>query len=190
MQEISGMNELFDDNPIAQNTFPVMQVRFMDGGQMTWQELFAGFDTMRAITYSSGLRFMDNVLSTFSNVEIVLGFEDVIQPNVEGIIASQKCTVEELRDMYKKDAPNITRLIDNDEIRFFVAYKQISHEKGYSCPIAKAARHALSLARQTFLRLHLAGSNGRLSLSWMTMQMALTICCINSRTSSKIAVWI
>ncbi len=56
----------------------VTQLSFVEGTAMTWKDLFSGFDSLYAITYSSGLGFVTELVSLFESAEIIFGCEQVI----------------------------------------------------------------------------------------------------------------
>lgn len=43
----------------------VVKLDFVEGLSMKWQELFSGFDILKAITFSSGINFMAKLLDLF-----------------------------------------------------------------------------------------------------------------------------
>lgn len=54
----------------------VVQATFTSNNPMTYVELFEGFDTLKAITWSSSLPFVERILDDFTHVSIIIGDSD------------------------------------------------------------------------------------------------------------------
>ncbi len=87
---------MFDDIPEEANVpasprtgIDVVRLRFESAETMSWQELFEGFDSIHAITYSSGIGFVSKLLNMFETAEVIFGCESVLQFNMQEIIALQ-----------------------------------------------------------------------------------------------------
>lgn len=66
----------------------VAKLDFAEGCAMTWQELFTGFNTLYAITYSSGMNFVCKLVEMFDNAEIIFGCENVMSYSLNEVMAS------------------------------------------------------------------------------------------------------
>ena len=75
----------------------VAKLDYLSSEPMTWQELFGGFDRMRAITYSSGIGFVYQLIEMFKDVEIIFGCEEVMSYNLQEIMAYQSKLMERIR---------------------------------------------------------------------------------------------
>ncbi len=53
----------------------VAKVSFVEGMRLNWEELFSGFNTLYAITFSSGIDFIAKALDLFDEGEIIFGCE-------------------------------------------------------------------------------------------------------------------
>ena len=86
---------LFNAEETAQErlTFPqgsrldVVKLQFDQAETLSWQELFSGFDTLYAITYSSGINFVSQLLELFDKAEIIFGCEEVMSYSLQEIMA-------------------------------------------------------------------------------------------------------
>lgn len=108
----------------------VVKLHFDGAESFEWQELFSGFDEIRAITFSSGLSFIDQLLQLFEYAEIIFGCEDVMSYSLQEIMAFQNGVLERIR----KNSTIKERFLDRlnqGKLRFFVAKSQLSHEKIY-----------------------------------------------------------
>ena len=56
----------------------VVRMEYAGAESLSWEELFDGFDDIRAITFSSGVGFVSKLLARFATAEIIFGCEDVM----------------------------------------------------------------------------------------------------------------
>ena len=94
------MPTLFDTSVLqaASNKIDVVKMNFAGAESMGWQELFAGFDTLHAITFSSGVKFVFRLLEMFQKAEIIFGCEAVMSYSLQEIMAYQSKLLERLRN--------------------------------------------------------------------------------------------
>lgn len=85
---------LFGDPSINSGKLEVVQMEFIGAESISWEELFAGFDRLYAITYSSGIKFISELLKRFEYAEIIFGFEEVMSYDLSEIVAFQSKTLE------------------------------------------------------------------------------------------------
>ncbi len=98
---------------------------------MNWEELFSGFNHIYAITYSSGLNFLYNVLSLFDSAQIIFGCEEVMSYSLQEIMAFQNRVIERVREKESNNRETMLSRIEDGSIRLYVARTQLSHEKIY-----------------------------------------------------------
>ena len=115
----------------AQAKLDVVKMQFSQVQSLTWQELFSGFDTLHAITYSSGLGFVYDLLDLFEQTEIIFGSDEVISYSLQEVMAYQCKLVERIRDTASQRKLNLIEKIDRGALRFYVARSALSHEKIY-----------------------------------------------------------
>lgn len=109
----------------------VVKMTFDGAESCTWQELFSGFDTLHAITYSSGIDFVYQLIDLFEQAEILFGCDEVISYSLQEVMAYQCKMVERMRDTASKMKLDLVSRIENGSLRFFVARSVLSHEKLY-----------------------------------------------------------
>ena len=109
----------------------VAKLDYLASESMTWQELFGGFDRMRAITYSSGIGFVYRLIEMFKEVEVIFGCEEVMSYNLQEIMAYQSKLMERIRDADSKSKTKMIERVEAGNVRLFVAREQLSHEKLY-----------------------------------------------------------
>lgn len=125
--EGSGENiDLFGgiDNNIC---VPIINMKFLGTKDYTYNELFDGFDTLRVITFSTSLSFINEIIEKFLDVEIVLGCEGV-NTSVEAVAGFQEKSIELIQELCKK-YKNIEKLLIDEKLRFYMSTKQLSHAK-------------------------------------------------------------
>lgn len=122
------MDSLIDTH---KNSLDVVKLDYIEAQTMTWQELFADFDTLHAITYSSGISFVCKLLNQFETAEIIFGCEDVISYSLQEIMAYQSKLIERLRTSASKAKQNLIARIEDNSLHLYVARTMLSHEKIY-----------------------------------------------------------
>ena len=127
---------LFEDNPSSgqmQNAtkLDIVRLEYVQAESMSWQDLFSGFDHIKAITFSSGIQFLYRLLDMFADAEIIFGCEGVMSYSLQEIMAYQDNLIEWLRDKSSSNRDHLISRIKDESVRFYVAKSQISHEKIY-----------------------------------------------------------
>ena len=126
---------MFDDISETENSFDkagsirVTELQFIKGYTTTWRELFSGFDTIYAITFSSSIGFIGELIELFENAEIVFGCEEVMSYSLNEVMAFQTALMERLRGSKIKD--KLIERINNKSLHMLVTQKETSHEKIY-----------------------------------------------------------
>lgn len=114
-----------------QDRLDVVKMDYIAGERLTWPELFSGFDTLHAITYSSGLRFVHQLLSHFQQAEVIFGFEGVMDCSLQNVMAYQSKLIEKLRSGSGKTYEALVSRIEDGSLHLYVARSVLSHEKIY-----------------------------------------------------------
>ena len=124
MDEVQG--HLEDSNKLD-----VVKMEYIGAESVEWKELFNGFDKLYAITFSSGINFVYRLLNMFEYSEVIFGCEGVLSYNMSEVIAYQNNLIEKMREKASQSKMNLLDKIDSGNAKFYVARKQISHEKIY-----------------------------------------------------------
>lgn len=125
---------LFDTTPEGNTktgSIDVVEMSFVGAQTMDWKSLFEGYQRLYAITYSSSVGFVCNLVNMFQNAEIIFGFEDVMTYSMQEIMASQLKTIEKIREITNKSKINLMKRIQDESLKMFIARKKLSHEKIY-----------------------------------------------------------
>jgi len=69
------------DTAESRKQLDVVKADFIEVESLSWEALFDGFDTLYAITYSSGIDFICKMLKKFSHAEIIFGFDEILSVN-------------------------------------------------------------------------------------------------------------
>lgn len=109
----------------------VVEMGYKQAHTVTWQELFEGFDTIHAITFSSGLNFVYQLLDMFDHTEIIFGCEHILSSSMNQIIAYQDKLIERMREQSSEKMNDLLARMDKGEVRFYVSRGTVSHEKLY-----------------------------------------------------------
>lgn len=126
-----NQDSFFDNNSKSTNKLEVVKLDFIKGQVLTWEELFQGFDMLYAITYSSAVGFIAELLKLFDHAEIIFGYEGVMNYDLHEIMAYQQRTIEKIRDTASSNKIDLVKRIDDGVLKMFVADKKLSHEKLY-----------------------------------------------------------
>lgn len=109
----------------------VVKMAFEGAETLSWRELFSGFDTLHAITYSSGLHFVCQLIGLFGQAEVLFGCDEVISYSLQEVMAYQCKLVERMRETAGRMKLELVSRIEEGSLRFYVARSVLSHEKLY-----------------------------------------------------------
>lgn len=107
----------------------MVRAAFQRAEHVTWKDIFEGFDEMYVITYSSGIDFVNRMLSSFEHAEIIFGCEGILNTDTAALISMQKNVVQEY--CRRKSTKEIAEKLDNGSVRLYVSRVIRSHEKIY-----------------------------------------------------------
>ena len=82
MEDAQGQMEMSQSGNLD-----VVKMKFSGVETMSWQDLFSGFDTLYAITYSSGIDFVYRLLDLFVEAEIILVCDVVLSYSLHEVMA-------------------------------------------------------------------------------------------------------
>lgn len=74
-------------NTLKPGKLDVVKMEFIEADTLSWSELFDGYDKMYAITYSSGIGFVCELLQKFTYTEIIFGCEEVMTYSLQEVMA-------------------------------------------------------------------------------------------------------
>lgn len=123
--------KMLDKDLRAGELLDVVRMEFVEADTLRWQDLFSGFDTLRAITYSSAIGFVYQLADMFEDVEVIFGCEDVLSYSLQEIMAYQCKLVDRMRETASKMKVDLMSRVEDNTLHFFVAREKLSHEKIY-----------------------------------------------------------
>lgn len=112
---------------ISTQALNVVKAVYADTVETNWEELFDGFDRLYAITFSSGIEFVNKVINKFSYAEVVFGCEKIIANDIAAIMSVQIDSVQRLAK--SKSAGNLANRLDDGSLQLYVSRDTKSHEK-------------------------------------------------------------
>ena len=127
MCEKSQDKDLFSGGPLD-----VVRMEFVEAETLRWEDLFSGFDSLRAITYSSAIGFVYQLVDMFEDVEVIFGSEEVLSYSLQEIMAYQCKMVDRMRDTASKMKIDLISRVEDNTLHFFIAREKLSHEKNLS----------------------------------------------------------
>lgn len=132
-REDSTLDLFSAENEIAtaERKLDVVKLDYLGAESLTWRELFSGFDRLRAITFSSGIGFVYQLVDMFKDVEVVFGCEEVMSYTLQEIMAYQSNLIDRIRQVDSTAKTRLIGRVENGDVRLFVARRQLSHEKVY-----------------------------------------------------------
>ncbi len=112
---------------LSNGSLKVVKAEFVEKQNVGWAELFADYDELYGITFSSGIQFMEIVFESFKHVEMIFGCENVMNDDIATIISAQIKSVETI--VKTKSAKRIAERIEDGSIDIRVSRDTKSHEK-------------------------------------------------------------
>lgn len=123
--------KMYDKDLRSGELLDVVRMEFIEAETLRWQDLFSGFDTLRAITYSSAIGFVYQLADMFEDVEVIFGSEDVLSYSLQEIMAFQCKMIDRMRETASKMKVDLLSRVENNTLHFFIAREKLSHEKIY-----------------------------------------------------------
>ena len=132
--------------PSERRSLTVFRAEMIARDEASWQELFTGFDSLKAITYSSGLDLILELSGMFREIEITFGSERILSCEHSALeqashlgrgytfvdaVADQKAFLESLATELGKSARAPLSRVVAETLRFRLLRKMPSHEKLY-----------------------------------------------------------
>lgn len=129
MQQIDIFGTQESTAHVASSKIDVKRMKFVASENVSWEELFDGFNDLKAITYSSGINFVNRLLNLFDTAEIIFGCEAVMSYRMHETMAFQSKLIDSLRS--SPSQKTILNKIDEKKLHLYVAKEKLSHEKLY-----------------------------------------------------------
>lgn len=120
-----------ENTPVSEqkDKIDVVKLDFIQGETTDWETLFSGFNSLKAITFSSGVNFISRLLEKFDNAEIIFGCEQVMSYTLSEIMAFQTKMLDRIRS--SKSYNSLVSRIQDETLHLYAAKTKLSHEKIY-----------------------------------------------------------
>jgi hypothetical protein len=109
----------------------VVRADFLESSCVSWEELFDGFDALYAITYSTSVGFICELLKKFKKAEIIFGYDRMLSGEAQEIMAYQESVIKLIKERMSQNKADLISRIENNSLHLFVSYERPSHEKLY-----------------------------------------------------------
>lgn len=135
-ENVTGKETLFSDEAYDSAQVPSVKVAFSD--DVTFKtvrdatSLFDGFSTMKAITWSYGLRMVVRQTRKFEHVELVFGCSEMLDKDVK--LSSLAPIVQQaqiIKDLQSKAGREISERVENGSCDLYFEQTVRSHQKLY-----------------------------------------------------------
>lgn len=128
--------ELFDENDYQ---IKISRAKYLSNEQAFCEDVFPGFDELRVVTYSYGLKFIEHIVKNFAYAEVIVGNENLISRQLAEIFIKQKENFELARRIsnqnnarnYIKENGYLIDRVKKGTFKVFVPEDLVSHQKLY-----------------------------------------------------------
>ncbi|MCF0113947.1 MAG: NgoFVII family restriction endonuclease [Erysipelotrichaceae bacterium] len=119
-----------EDHPTTPK-IDVVKMEYIEAQSVEWKELFSGYDSLKAITFSSGINFIYSLLELFKEAEIIFGCEQIMSYTLQDIMSFQNQMLERIREEMPQPQGALIQRINKKEVQLWIAKEKMSHEKIY-----------------------------------------------------------
>lgn len=110
-------------------TVPVAKGIITGIEEMTYDQMFDGYTSLKATTFSGGLTFIDRICQKFEEVQLVFGSDKALPTNTEELIIMQQKLCPSL--LNKTKYPRLAEMAENGALTIFITNGMVSHAKVY-----------------------------------------------------------
>ena len=131
MVDTNEQINLLDNEEVIlnQNNIDFIKSELIEVNSSTWEEMFDGFDEIKAITFSSGIDFMVKLLSKFEHGEVIFGNRIVVNNDIAFIMAYEEKLTDEI--LKNKSSKELFKLKEENKLNIYISKGIKSHEKIY-----------------------------------------------------------
>jgi hypothetical protein len=122
---------LFGDQPVSAGSpgqLDVTFAKFIRQERAGGRSLFEGFDTLRAVTYSSSAGFIRDLFGSLQQIEVIFGSDVSIKGDLARLSAAQQAGVEAIKDEFGRAGKMLAEMLKENRLRLFYAHYTI-HRK-------------------------------------------------------------
>jgi len=119
----TDQNSLFE----AKAALHAVKATFVSEQETTFEDLIAGYRSMRVLTYSNSTSIIIRAAETIDTLEVIFGREDILN-DIEQYVHFQDLLLNELLDESHRSEILIKK-IEEGKVQFLVIQEMVSHEK-------------------------------------------------------------
>jgi hypothetical protein len=115
---------LFDRSDTQESAYKKLDVSFarlIKQEQLSWPELFEGFERLRAITYSSSASFIRDLFGQLKAIEVIFGSDVSVPGDIARLFAAQEAGVEPIRNELSRAGKELAHLVKEERLHLFYA---------------------------------------------------------------------
>jgi hypothetical protein len=95
--------------------------KFLKHERLRGTELFAGFETMRAITYFSSAGFIRDLFGDLREIEVIFGSDVSVTGDIARLMAAQQAGLEAIRGEFGRAGKQLAELLEQKRLRLLYA---------------------------------------------------------------------
>lgn len=118
-----------EKNNIGSKKLSVHEMNYGKTIQCYWDELFNGFDSLYAVTYSSSLDFLKALSDRVHNMNVIFGYRDVISHKTRSLMELQLNILSRITK--DKNVLLLSERMNNRSLNLYASLNRKSHEKLY-----------------------------------------------------------
>lgn len=115
---------LFDTGAAPTATLRELDVtfaKFLKHERLRGTDLFAGFETMRAVTYSSSAGFIRDLFGNLREIEVIFGSDVSVTGDIARLMAAQQAGLEAIRGEFGRAGKQLAELLEQKRLRLLYA---------------------------------------------------------------------
>jgi hypothetical protein len=105
----------------ASRELDVTFAKFLKHERLRGTGLFAGFETMRAITYSSSAGFIRDLFGELREIEVIFGSDVSVTGDIARLMAAQQAGLEAIRGEFGRAGKQLADLLEQKRLRLLYA---------------------------------------------------------------------
>jgi hypothetical protein len=116
-EEVSG--SLFDESPVSVSVprdLDVTFAKFLKHERLDGRSLFEGFETLRAVTYSSSAGFIRDLFGSLQEIEVIFGSDISIKGDLARLTAAQQAGVESIKDEFGRAGKKLVEMLKENRL--------------------------------------------------------------------------
>src|SRR5277367_3294695 len=120
-KESGSLFDLGTASSSASRELDVTFAKFLKHERLPGTDLFAGFETMRAITYSSSAGFIRDLFGGLREIEVIFGSDVSVTGDIARLMAAQQAGLEAIRGEFGRAGKQLAELLEQKRLRLLYA---------------------------------------------------------------------